>query len=156
MIRAAIVLLIALLASPGCRATMTGPEQKQPAVQPLPSAIDDARRLIRDRQYPDALARLETALQQGGNADGAAEARYLIATVHVAADNPQRNYAQAIAEFDAFLDRYPDHARAPEARSWRLAIKTVLETRKENERLHRTIEDLKQLDVKKEEQRLMR
>jgi hypothetical protein len=41
-----------------------------------------------------------------------------------------------------------------EAKSWKLVIKTYLDTRKENEKLHRDIEGLKELDVRQEKKRL--
>ncbi len=146
----AFALVAALVISAGCQTL--GVEQKTEVSQPQPP-IGDAKRLILERKYADALATLQKALHDGQYAASAPDIKYLIATVYVAADNPQKDYVQALAEFDEFLHLYPDHERAVEAKSWRHAIKMILDAKKENERLRKSIEGLKQLDVRQEQKR---
>ena len=150
MNRAALsTLLFALLFVTACKTF----EQGRPATAPQSDSTTEAKHFIKDQKYTEALVSLEAALRDAQHSSDAPEIKYLIATVYVAADNPQRDYAQALIEFDEFLHNYPDHERAPEARSWRQAIKTILDTKKENERLHKNIEGLKQLDMRQEQKR---
>ncbi len=151
MKRAAFALVASLFISAGCQTL--GVEQKTEVSQPQPP-IGDAKKLISERKYSDALTTLQKALHDGQYGASAPDIRYLIATVYVAADNPQRDYSQALVEFDEFLRLYPDHERAVEAKSWRHAIKLILEAKKENERLRKSIEGLKELDVRQEQKRL--
>jgi len=71
-------------------------------------------------------------------------------------DNPRKDYALALQSFEDFLKRYPDHAKAQDARNWLELLKSILEARKENERLNRSIEQLKKLDIRYEEKRISR
>jgi outer membrane protein assembly factor BamD (BamD/ComL family) len=82
-------------------------------------------------------------------ADALFEAAYLQAFY----DNPHKDFAQALQGFDEFLKRYPDHARAQEAHNWHFVLKTILDTKKENDRLNQSIEELKKLDIRHEERR---
>ncbi len=152
MIRAAVALVVALAVAAGCQTI--GGEQKQPEAPAEQNPIVDARQLIVEKKYPDALAVLQMVLREERYEAMAPEARYLIATVYVSAENPQRDYVRALTEFEEFLRLYPTDEHATEVKSWKLAIKTMLDTKKENERLHKTIEGLKQLDVRQEQKRL--
>ncbi len=147
MTRIVIALLLALVVSMGCQTVGT----HQTTTAPM---VAEAQKLIKSRKYTDALSTLEQALLEEKGSEAAPEIKYLIATIHVAADNPQRDYAQAFTEFDAFVHLYPDHERAVEAKNWRQAIKVLLDARKENERLHKNIEGLKELDLRQEQKRL--
>jgi outer membrane protein assembly factor BamD (BamD/ComL family) len=152
MMRSAGALLVALAVAAGCATFNAAQKPMLPPSSDMP--IAKAQKLIREKKYADAIAALEQMLREDLSPSQAAEAKYLIATVYVAADNPRRDYARALTEFDEFLRRYPDDEKAPEAKSWKTAIKTILDTRKENENLHKKIEGLKQLDVRQEEKRL--
>ncbi len=154
MIRSAGALLLVLAVTAGCATLDAG--QKPSLPSPGRTPVEEAQKLIRDRQYADAVAALETYLDDDPVPTHGAEARYLIAMVYVAADNPRRDYARALSGFDEFLRLYPDHEKAPEAKSWKVALKTILDTRKENEKLNKKIEGLKQLDMRQEEKRLGR
>ncbi len=75
--------------------------------------------------------------------------------------NPQRNYAQAIEELDEFLRLYPDNVRVPDAQNLRFLLKVVIDLKKENEhlsksigQLNKSIEQLKKLDIRHEERRV--
>jgi outer membrane protein assembly factor BamD (BamD/ComL family) len=83
----------------------------------------------------------------------AADALFEVAYLQTFYDNPQKDYVQALSGFEDFLKRYPDHAKAQDARNWRVILKTILDAGKENERLIKSIEELKKLDIRHEEQR---
>jgi hypothetical protein len=59
----------------------------------------------------------------------------------------------ALQGFDEFLRVYPDNERAHDARNWRSVLKMVQELKKENEHLTKSIEELKRIDIRHEEQR---
>ena len=77
-------------------------------------------------------------------------------------DQSVSGFAHFFSVLENFLFRrgpiaqFPQHKRANEAKSWRQVIKLALDAKKENERLSKNIERLKQLDVKQEEKRLGR
>lgn len=121
--------------------------------QDLPDPLADAQRLQDEGKYAQSLEAYRTFLREHPSSEWAATAKYSIALIHVAPGNPKRNYATALGEFEDFAKQYPQHARAEEARSWQLALRSFLDSRKENERLNQNIERLKQLDVKQEEKR---
>ena len=83
----------------------------------------------------------------------AAKAQYDIAFILAYYDNPQRNYTQAIQELDEFLRLYPDDARVREAQNLLFMLKAVIDLKKENEHLNKSIEQLKKLDIRHEERR---
>jgi outer membrane protein assembly factor BamD (BamD/ComL family) len=116
-------------------------------------AIADADKLLEEGKYADAEAAYRKVQQEYPGTAWAPRAKYAIATLKVSPDNPQRDYVGALAEFEAFINLYPQHERAAEARSWRQTIKQILETKKENDRLNKSIEMLKQLDMKQEQKR---
>jgi outer membrane protein assembly factor BamD (BamD/ComL family) len=146
-------LLLMTIIGTGC--AMPGSQLSQEHAVPA-AMIADARKLVKERNFPQAVAVYRLILHDHPTSGLAPEAKYGIAMVYVSADNPRRDYAIAIAELDEFLAQYPQDQREEEARSWRQAIKVILETRKENERLNKNIEKLKQLDVRQEEKRLGR
>ena len=147
------VLLLMTFLGTGC--AMPGSPLSQERAVPA-AMIADGRRLAKERNFAQAVAVYRLILHDHPSSSAAPEAKYGIAMVYVSADNPRRDYAIAVAELDEFLTQYPQDERADEARSWRQAIKVILETRKENERLNRNIEKLKQLDMRQEEKRLGR
>lgn len=153
MKQAIVALLIMIAIGTGC-AMPWSPLPKEEAV---PAAvIAEASRLVTEHKFPQAIAEYRRILRDYPDSEAASEAKYGIAMVYVSADNPQRDYAIAIVEFDEYLAQYGQSRHADDARSWRQAIKVILDTRKENERLNKNIEKLKQLDMRQEEKRLGR
>ncbi|MDA8098864.1 MAG: tetratricopeptide repeat protein [Nitrospiraceae bacterium] len=151
---AAVTLAAALL----CSCASYSRSGKNPASSPsdVPVAamgLDAAQRLQKESRFTDALASYRKIIQAYPGTEWASTAQYRIALIYVNAENPHRDYAQALVEFDEFLAKFPSHELASEARSWRHAIKMILDTKKENERLNRSIEKLQQLDVQQEERR---
>lgn len=117
------------------------------AVMTIPGrAVRTADGLFREKRYNDAVIAYRKVLRDHPDSAWAAEAKYNLALALAFYDNPQKDYAQALQEFEEFLKLYPDHERAQEAQNWRQALKTL-------DRLSKNIEQLKQLDVKHEEQR---
>jgi outer membrane protein assembly factor BamD (BamD/ComL family) len=147
----AIVLLPMLAAGPGC-ATFSAQKGDEAAS----AKVAEAQKLLRESKYAPAIAKFRNVVQEHPNTESAAEAKYGIAMAYVSASNPQKDYAVAIAEFDEFIAKYPQDERIPEARSWRQVLKVLLDTKKDNDRLNKNIEMLKQLDVRQEEKRLGR
>ncbi len=150
MIRTAVLLVAALLLGAGCQTLGTRQETSGAA----DATVLEARKLVSSHRYTDALSTLEKALSREMDPAVTSEMLYLTALIHVSADNPQKDYARALAQFEEFVRLYPDNDRAEEAKSWKQAIRALLDTKKENERLHRNIEGLKELDVRQEKKRL--
>ncbi len=122
---------------------LTGPEQE----------YQNAAALVKEKRYQEALAVYRGIWTNSPQSPMASDALFQTAYLLVFYDNPQKDYNQALSGFDEFLKRYPDHAKAEDARNWRIVLKTILDARKENERLTKKIEELKKLDIKHEERR---
>jgi outer membrane protein assembly factor BamD (BamD/ComL family) len=116
-------------------------------------ALAEADKLLREGKYADAEKAYRRVPQEHPGTAWVPLAQYALATLLVSPDNPQSDYASGLAEFENFISLYPQHERAAEARSWRQAIKQILDTKKENVRLKSTIEKLQKLDLKQEEKR---
>ncbi len=112
-----------------------------------------ARDLFTEKKYTEAADTYRKLLKDSPKSSWAADARFGLASTLAYHDNPQRNYAQALQEFEEFLKLYPGSKKADEAQNWKHVLKIVVETRKENERLTQNIEQLKRLDVRHEEKR---
>jgi outer membrane protein assembly factor BamD (BamD/ComL family) len=128
----------------GCSGLMTGGREEQTAPA-LKNA--EAIKLLKDHKYPESVAAFQKIIEEYPNSDWAANAIYSIATVYVSVENSHKDYAQALIYFDNFLNQYPQHERAADAKNWRQAIKVIIDAKKENERLLKNIEKLKQLDM---------
>ncbi len=123
--------------------TLTGPELE----------YQNAAALVKEKKYQEALAVYRGISTNSPQSPVAADAFFEAAYLLVFYDNPQKDYNQALSGFDEFIKRYPDHAKAEDAQNWRAVLKTILDTRKENERLLKNIEQLKKLDIRHEERR---
>lgn len=137
----------------GCAGLLTG-GREEPTVPAIKSA--EAKKLLQAHQYPESIAAFQKIIEEYPNSDWAANSIYNIATAYVSVENSNKDYAQALIHFEEFLFRYPQHERAAEAKSWRQVIKVILDAKKENERLLKNIEKLKQLDMRQEQKRLGR
>ena len=147
-----VLLLLACLAG-GC-AGLFPSGQEELTVPAIKSA--EAKKLLNEYKYPESVAAYQKIIQEYPNSDWAANAIYTIATAFVSVQNPHKDYAQALTHFEDFLYQYPQHERATDAKNWRQAIKVILDARKDNERLLKNIEQLKQLDMRQEQKRLGR
>lgn len=144
----AIVLLPLLAIAGGCATFST-----QSGNEAASDKVEAAQKLLQENKYANAIVEFRKVIQEHPNTNWAAKAKYGIALVYVSANNPKKDYSLAVAEFDEFLAQYPQDDRIPEARSWRHALKVLLNMKKDNDRLTKNIEQLKQLDVQQEEKR---
>ena len=120
------------------------------------SQIGQASSLAKSGRYADAVEAYRKAIQDHPNEQETALAHYGIAMIYVAVDNQQKDYALSLAKLDEFITQYPNHEMVPDAKNWRHAIKILLEARRENDRLNKNIERLKQLDMRQEQKRMGR
>ena len=118
--------------------------------------LQKADNLFNQKKYSDAEMAYRKILSSSpapAFAD-AAIAQFEIAFILAYYDNPQRNYVEAIRELDEFLRLYSmDNNRVPEAQNLRFILKALLDVKKENEHLSKSIEQLKKLDIRHEERR---
>ncbi|MHB8844643.1 MAG: outer membrane protein assembly factor BamD [Nitrospirota bacterium] len=149
-----IILVIMALGSGGCSMICRNIERH--TVAPPSAQFVEAQNLMETHKFTEAIAAYRQVIQEHPDTEWAPEAKYNIALAYVSAENPQRDYALGIFEFDEFLSSYPQDPRAEEAKSWRAVLKASLDAKKENDRLHKNIEKLKQLDVRQEEKRMGR
>lgn len=109
------------------------------AVEPV-SPLVNADALMREGQFVRARKRY-TALRDSlvGTPFGA-EAQYGLAYLNVFFRHPVPDWDQALAEFERFVEEYPDHELAGEARTWvrLLAARHALE--EENQRMTEQLE----------------
>ncbi len=113
----------------------------------------NADRLFQDKKYSDAAEAYDKIVKESPASERGARALYSLALVHANYDNPQKDYAQALQDFDDFLRLYPANEKALEAQNWKFILKTVLDLKKENGRLLQSINELKQIDIRHEERR---
>ncbi len=147
-----VILALVILAAFGCaRLLLRSADPSSPHGQ-----FESAQQLLNEQRYPEAISLFHKVIQEAPRSEWAARAQYGIATAYISAENPQKDFTQALAEFEEFLYRFPNDELAPDARNWRQVIKVLLETKKENERLNRNIEELKQLDMRQERKRMGR
>lgn len=146
------LLMICILALGGCAQFLSGGLSGH-SQSPL---LTQAEQLKKQGNFADALKAYRQVVQDHPGQDVAAMAKYSIALIYLDVENPEKDFALAQAEFDSFIAQFPQHRRAAEAKSWRQMIKLALDAKKENERLNKNIEQLKQLDVRQEEKRLGR
>ena len=127
------------------------------AITSVPSGpakeFQEAAVSVKEKRYNEAVAAYKKIAADSPRSALAADALYEIALVHLFHDNPRKEYEQAIRTFEDFLKFHPDNKRAPEAQNWIYILRTIQEQKKNNEQLNRSIEQLKQLDVRQEERR---
>jgi outer membrane protein assembly factor BamD (BamD/ComL family) len=160
-----IILMIMILSGSGCSMICQKTDVQEKEIQqkkeiqlvaPASAKFVEAEILMKAHKFSEAIAAYRLVIKEHPDTEWSPEAKYNIALAYVSSENPQRDYALGIAELDEFLVVYPQDPRAEEAKSWRTALKAVLDTKKENDRLRKNIEMLKQLDVQQEEKRLGR
>lgn len=143
------VLIVVLLLS-GC---VTAPPTPPPAATGPESDYQSAADFVKEKKYSKAIAAYHKIAASSPQSPLAADSLFEVAYLQAFYDNPQKDYAQALEGFDEFLKRFPNHSKAGEAKNWYMILKTIVDTKKENERLRESIEELNKLDVRHEEQR---
>ena len=152
--RVVFTIILALMMSAGCAPVKVPGQRDQGALQT--EQVVKAQQLKREGNYAEAVETYQKIAQDHPGSEAAAGAMFEAALVLASSDNSKRDYALALTEFEEFLTHFPQHQRAPEARSWRQVLRTALDCKKENERLNKNIEKLRLLDLKQEEKRLGR
>lgn len=115
--------------------------------------LANAASLVQQKKYADAIESYRKMLNPQTPGERDATARYALGLLHAFHDNPNRDYNQAVEAFDEFLRRYPKHGHVAEAQNWKATIRLIQEEAKEKEQLKKSINQLKQLDIRHEEKR---
>jgi len=107
----------------------------------------------KEKKYPDAITEYRKIVKDYPQAPIAADALFAIAHLHAFYDNPQKDYTQALADFENFVNHYPNHEKVNDAKNWEAVLKLMLDAKKENNRLRKSIEQLEKVDIRHEENR---
>jgi outer membrane protein assembly factor BamD (BamD/ComL family) len=102
-----------------------------------------AEDLLKERDYPEAISAYRQIAKESANPERAANAQFFLASALAYYDNPQKDYALALQEFDQFLKLYPDAEKAEEAQQWGSLLRMIIELERENENLNKNIEQYK-------------
>lgn len=143
MIRCCIAVLLAAWSVSACAGFRFLPDNE----------FSKADRFIQEKKYPEAIGIYEKIAKDSSGSNRAADALFSSAKARASYDNSHKDYALALQDLDEFLRKYPNHEKAREAHNWRHLIKTIIDVKKENERLNQNIEQLKNIDIKHEERR---
>ncbi len=112
-----------------------------------------ADQLVNNAKYDEAAAAYDKIAKESFGTERGAHALFLAAALPAYHDNPRKDYAKALQSFEEFLRIYPNSDKSRDAQNWRSLLKTILELKKENERLSKSIEELKRIDIRHEERR---
>ncbi len=141
----------------GCVPVTPPPEQSTaagPKVVAGPEIdMQQAVSFEKDKKYADAIAAYRKIVTDYPQSPAAADALFAIARLNAFYDNPQKDYTQALADFEDFDKRYPDHEKDRDAKNWQAILKLVLDMKKENARLRKNIDQLEKVDIQHEERR---
>ncbi len=151
MSRFSALLLVGCIGLTACARLSGIPEE--PAPDAVHQMLISAESLAKTGKYADAMNAYKQVSTTHPNSPAAIDAQYASVMLYLAADNPRKDYPQALARLEEFISQHPQHKSAQDARNWRQAIKTLLDYQRENERLSKQIERLKQLDMRQEEKR---
>jgi tetratricopeptide (TPR) repeat protein len=108
--------------------------------------VHAANELVQNKKYGEAVSLYRKVIRERPDSSMVADARYGLATTLAWYENPQRDYTQALQEFDEFVKLYPGDSRIRDAQNWRHVLRTLHE-------LSKSIEQLKRLDMRHEERR---
>jgi len=151
-----LILLILLLCLPGCfgqGSGSSGVELQDALRTPAEEHLRAADALFGEHKYSEAIESYRSLVREAPDTTWAADAKFNIAYTLSFHENTQKNYSAAFQEFDEFVTQYPENKRVAEAKNLRALLKFLLDTKKDNDRLRRNIEQLKKLDIRHEEQR---
>jgi TolA-binding protein len=65
----------------------------------------------KEKKYPEAIAAYRKIVRDYPQSPVAADALFAIAHLHAFYDNPQKDYSQALVDFEDFDKRYPNHEK---------------------------------------------
>jgi outer membrane protein assembly factor BamD (BamD/ComL family) len=143
-----ILALLAVILLSGCATTPQIPVATGPETDYQNAAV-----FAKEKKYSDAIAAFRKIADEKPRSPFAADSLFEAAYLQAFYDNPQKDYAQALASFEEFLKRFPKHEKSSEAKNLRMILKTIVDTMKENEQLRTSIEELNKLDIRHEEMR---
>ena len=157
MRRLLLILLLAAYSLSDCARLAGGPDTE----------FYRADSFLKEKKYSEAITAYRQIANDTANPERAANAQFSLAAALAYYDNPQKDYALALQEIDEYLARYPDADRAQEAQQQRSLLQIIVDLEKENhnlprsieqykqniDRLTKSIEKLKQLDIMHEERR---
>ncbi len=143
MIRSLFLVLLLACCLPACAGFMAAHDVD----------FENADRFFNEKKYSDAITAYDKIANDSPRSKRGARALYDIAFTRAFYDNPHKDYAQALQDFDEFLRVYPNDKKARDAQNWRHLIRMVLELKKENEHLLQSIDELKKIDIRHEERR---
>ena len=135
MTRLMVILLLASICMAGCARIIGGQDTE----------MYRAESLLKERDYPEAIEAYRQIAKETADPERAAHAQFALASALAYYDNPLNDYAAAFQEFDQFLKLYPDDEKANEARQWRSLLRVIVELERENENLNKKIEQYKQI-----------
>lgn len=115
--------------------------------------FENADRFAKEKRYSEAIAVYSNIAKESPDSERGANALFASASARAFYDNPHKDYTLALQEFNEFLQLYPSSEKAREAQNWRYFLKMMLELKKENEHLTKSIEELKRIDIRHEERR---
>jgi outer membrane protein assembly factor BamD (BamD/ComL family) len=105
-----------------------------------------ADNFVQKRDFANAVSAYRKLLEENPDSFYARDARFRLAMALIAADNPHKDYLQALHEFEAFAKQFPNDRRTAEIQNWIVALRTLTD-------LSKNIQDLKKLDIRHEERR---
>jgi TolA-binding protein len=113
----------------------------------------NAAAFVAEKRYQDAAEVYRKIAAEAQQSQLAGDAEFELAHLLICTDNPRKDYSLALSGFEDFLKHWPLHPKAADAENWRTVLRTLLDTKKENEHLNKSIEQLKKLDIRHEEKR---
>ena len=134
-----VLLIVLLLASPGC----LFPEQRTDGRRDAGWPLNDAERLVREGKYQQAHDEYQRIAGGAAESPAGEEALYRSARVLLDARNPSKNYAAAVTELERYLLQYPSGRYAGDAADLIAALDFSQQAR-----VHALLENVKALEKK--------
>ncbi len=147
------ILLLSACCLGGCASIQARIQGGHQGDQVQDAEFDSADGFIKEKRYDEAIEAYDKIAQESMGSERGARALYDSAFTHAFYDNPHKDYVLALQGFEEFLQEYPNSEKASDAQNWRSILKVVQELKKENEHLTKSIEELKQIDIRHEERR---
>jgi TolA-binding protein len=128
------ILLLASISLAGCARIIGGQDTE----------FYQADNYLKEKKYPEAITAYRQIAKETSSPERAANAQFALASALASYDNPQKDYATALQEFDQFLTLYPDDEKAHDAQQWRSLLQLIVKLENDNESLSKNIEQNKQ------------
>jgi|WetSurMetagenome_2_1015567.scaffolds.fasta_scaffold201422_2 outer membrane protein assembly factor BamD (BamD/ComL family) len=89
--------------------------------------LTDANDILKEKKYPEALARFEDIVKTFPKSESARIALYKIGFINIYYDNPQADWSAALKAFRLFQKQYGDDPKIDEVNTW-IRILVAMET----------------------------